>query len=81
MDKILDWSKFKAFADNHFNMSQIMEFIFDMVENIVEKRKKCMLLAFPPLPRMLKASSPGNWELKPVIVWYGVNVQTYLTHS
>ena len=36
-DKILDWSKFKAFADNKRKLAKMMVFVFDRVENIVGK--------------------------------------------
>ena len=36
-DKILDRSKFKAFADDKINMTQKSNFLFGMVENIVGK--------------------------------------------
>ena len=36
-DKILDWSKLKAFADDIFKGTEIIVFVFDSVENIVGK--------------------------------------------
>ena len=36
-NKILDWSKFKAFADDKFNVVRIMISVSDRVENIVGK--------------------------------------------
>ena len=38
-DKILDWSKLKAFADNNLYIALMMIYVFDRVENIVEKGK------------------------------------------
>ena len=35
--KILDLSKLKAFADDHFEVAQMVQFCFDRVENIVGK--------------------------------------------
>ena len=35
--KILDWSKFKAFADDKINVSEMMISFSDKVENIVGK--------------------------------------------
>ena len=36
-DKILDWSKFKAFADDRLNVTKMIISVFDKVENIVGK--------------------------------------------
>ena len=36
-DKILTWSKLKAFADNKLDVVEVMISIFDRVENTVEK--------------------------------------------
>ena len=64
-DKILDWSKLRA--DNKIKVLKMMIFVFDRVENIVEKRRKCWLLAFSPFSTMFsKAFYP--WSLKVWIV-------------
>ena len=36
-NKILDWSKLKAFADDKLNVTQMIISVFDRVENIVGK--------------------------------------------
>ena len=36
-DKILDWSKFKAFADDKIHVAEIMIYLFDREENIMGK--------------------------------------------
>ena len=36
-DKILDWSKLKAFADDKLNVTKMIISVFDRVENIVGK--------------------------------------------
>ena len=36
-NKILDWSKFKAFADDKINMTEKLKFLFRKVENIGRK--------------------------------------------
>ena len=36
-NKILDWSKLKAFADDKLNVTKIIISVFDRVENIVGK--------------------------------------------
>ena len=50
--KILDWSKFKAFADDKINVAEMMIFLSDRVENIVGKRRKCWLPVFSQFPTM-----------------------------
>ena len=37
---MVDWSKFKAFADNDLKMAKMANFVFDRVENIAGKGKK-----------------------------------------
>ena len=37
---ILEWSKFKAFADDKINMTEKMKFTLNRIENIVGKEKK-----------------------------------------
>ena len=51
-DKILDWSKLKAFADNKIGVTFKQKFSLGCVENIVGKRRKCWLPAFSPCPTM-----------------------------
>ena len=36
-DKILDWSKLKAFADDKLNVTKMIISLFDRVENIIGK--------------------------------------------
>ena len=36
-DKILDWSKLRAFADDKIKLAKMMIFVFDGIENIVRK--------------------------------------------
>ena len=36
-DKILDWSKLRAFADNKIKSAKRMIFVFNRVDNIVRK--------------------------------------------
>ena len=43
--KILDMSKFKAFAENKFNFSENIKFVFHRVENIVRKVQKKTLVS------------------------------------
>ena len=50
--------KFKAFADDNLNVAQMMNTVFDRVENIVAKG---WLPAFSPFPTMFLASSSGSW--------------------
>ena len=52
MTKLYILSKLKAFAGNDFNVTQMVQFFFDRVENIVGERRKQMLPAFFPIPKM-----------------------------
>ena len=36
-DKILDWSKLKAFAEDKMKLAEMMIFAFDWVKNIMQK--------------------------------------------
>ena len=49
-NKILDWSKFKAFADDKINLTQNL--IFLNGRKHCGKRRKCWLPAFSPFPTM-----------------------------
>ena len=44
-DKMLDWSILKAFADDKFKVAKMIIFVFDRVENIVGKRRKCCYMS------------------------------------
>ena len=60
-DKILDWSKLKAFADDKMNVAQVMIPIFDRVENIVRKGENAGYQHFLLFPQcFLKASLFGS---------------------
>ena len=68
-NKILDWSKFKAFADNKINVTEKLKFVLGRVESIVGKGENAgyrhFLLLFPQF--FQKASYTGS--LKVGIVW------------
>ena len=36
-DKMLDWSRLKAFADDKINVTQILKFVFERTKNILGK--------------------------------------------
>ena len=38
-NKILDWFKLKAFAENKINVTENLKFLLGRVENIVRKRE------------------------------------------
>ena len=68
LDKILNWSKLKAFADNTIKIHKIMTFVFDRVENIVGKRENAGNQHFLLFPRCFhEAFYKGS--LKVGIVW------------
>ena len=39
-DKILDWHKFKAFAEDNLHAIEKLKFVMGRVENMVGKRRK-----------------------------------------
>ena len=45
-DKILVWSKFKAFADNIINVAQKLKFVHKMVENSVWEKVTNIFVCF-----------------------------------
>ena len=49
-NKVLDWIKLKAFADNKINFVWIVIFVFNGARNHCGKRRKCWLPAFSPFP-------------------------------
>ena len=59
-DKILDWSKFKAFAGNNLNMNRILKFASGPVEKIAGKRESVGYQHFLLFPQ---------WSLEVEIVW------------
>ena len=44
--KILAMSKLKVFAENNFNVAQVVHFLFDMVVNILGKGENVSYLNF-----------------------------------
>ena len=66
-DKILDMSKFKAFADDTLNVYQILKFSLGRVENIVGKGENAGYQHFLLFPCFQKASL--SVSLKDGIVW------------
>ena len=54
-NKILDWSKLKAFADNKINVTQELKFISGRVENIVGKEKMLVTSIFSFFHSILKS--------------------------
>ena len=63
--KILDPTKLESFADENINVHQMIEFIFDSVENIVRKKEEMLLTAFSPFSTMFSKDS----LLRVGIVW------------
>ena len=67
-DTILDWSKFKAFADDKINVTEKLKFVLVRVENIVEKGENAGYQHFLLFPQCFPKSPYMGW-LKVVIVW------------
>ena len=67
-NKILDWSKLKAFADENLNIAQTMISVCDRVENIVENGKNVGYQHFVLFPQCFqKLSITGSLKLG--IMW------------
>ena len=68
-DKILDWSKLKAFTDNKINVTKILKFVLGRVENILGKGENAGYQHFLLFPQCFqKASYTGSFEV--LIVWW-----------
>ena len=60
-DKILDWSKLKAFSDHEINVTKKLKFVLGKVENIVEKEKNVFHQHFLLFPQCFqKATFTGS---------------------
>ena len=55
-NKILDWSKLKALADDKINVSEKLKFCVGKGRKHCGKRRKCWLPAFSPFPTMFLKS-------------------------
>ena len=53
-DKILDWTKLKAFADDIKNMTEKLKFVVRRVEKHCGKGQNASLPAFFPIPSVFK---------------------------
>ena len=72
-NKIFDQTKFKAFADDNFNVAQLLIFVFHRTENIVRKGENTGYQHFLLFPQCFqKASFSGSF--KPGIVWKRVKI-------
>ena len=71
-DKSSLLSKLKAFADENFNVVQMMQFFYDRVKNIVGKGENAGYKPFLLFPQcFLSASFSRLWKLG--VVWERVN--------
>ena len=62
-DKILDETKLKAFADDKINVAQMMVFVFDRVENIVENGEMLVTSILSFSHNVLKSSFLGSLKV------------------
>ena len=67
-DKLLDWSKLKAFADNKLNIAEFINSMFDRAENIVGKGENVGHQHFLLFPQCFQKASFSR-SLKVGIVW------------
>ena len=56
-EKTLDWSEFKAFADDKINITSEHKFFLEWVETLQEK-EKMLVPAFSPFPTFSKGFFP-----------------------
>ena len=63
-DKILDWSKLKAFADNKINVNKKNKIWFMKGRKHCGKRRKCWLPAFSPFSTMFSKGFFSQSRLK-----------------
>ena len=63
-DKILDWSKLKAFADDIRNVTEKLNFDLGRIENIVGKGENAGYQHFLPFPKSFQnAYSVGSLKV------------------
>ena len=63
-DKMLDWSKLKAFADDVLNLAEMMVIIHKSLENLVGKGENAGYQHFPHFPRgFQRAFYTGSFNL------------------
>ena len=67
-DKMLDWPKLKAFANNEINLTQKLKFVLEWVENIVGKGENAGNQHFLLFPQCFQKTFISRW-LKVMIVW------------
>ena len=66
-DKILDWFKLKAFADDKINVTQKLKFVSESIENILEKGENAGYQHFLLFPKCFQ-KPPSLGSLKVGIV-------------
>ena len=72
-DIILDWSKFKAFADDKINLNEKFKFVFGRIENMVGKRDNAGYQHFLIFPQCFSKGCSVEL-LKVLIVWERVRL-------
>ena len=81
-DKISDWSKLKAFADDKINVTEKLKFVLGRLENIVGKGESAGYQHFLLFSQSFQKASYGGGggfgglSLKVVIVCYRVNASS-----
>ena len=69
-DKILDWSKLKAFADDKINLNKKLKHVLQRVENIEGKGENAGQPAFSPFPAMFPKAFFSR-GVKRTTIWNG----------
>ena len=70
-EKMLNFSKLKAFADDNRSVTKFAKFVCDRIGNILGKGKECWLPAFIPFLTMFSKSLFLRVD-KVGILWYTV---------
>ena len=67
-NKILDWSKLKAFAEDKMNVTYELKFVSERIENIFGKEENAGYQHFLLFPKCFQ-KPPSLGSLKVGIVW------------
>ena len=76
-DKMLDWSKFKAFADDRIKVNEQLKFGLGRVEYILGKGESAGYQHFLLFPECFQ-KPPSLRSLKAWIVWYRVKSSEFI---
>ena len=79
-DKILDWSKFKTFADNEINVGETLKTVYGRVENFVGKGENAAYQHFLLFPQCFQKSIFWGGSVEVGICGKELNQSTKFCH-